>query len=237
MDTINIYGSDCLRLYLINSPLVRAETLKFSNDGLRLVQRDVFEKWYGAYGLLVQSTFRIAKEGRNFEIDFNDVNISNTMDRWILANCNHLVKFIREEMAAYRLYTVVPRLVSFIDDFANWYIRLNRKRLKGNVNENEEQRSLSTLFRVLFTLVRIMAPFTPFFTENLYQNLKLLLPESERLESVHYSTFPDFDPNLLDEDIVRAVSRMQKVIELVRAARTKKKETLQIPIKYINNLS
>jgi len=140
-------------------------------------------------------------------------------------------------MAAYRLYTVVPRLVSFIDDFANWYIRLNRKRLKGNVNENEEQRSLSTLFRVLFTLVRIMAPFTPFFTENLYQNLKLLLPESERLESVHYSTFPDFDPNLLDEDIVRAVSRMQKVIELVRAARTKKKETLQIPIKYINNLS
>jgi len=75
-----------------------------------------------------------------------------------------------------------------------------------------------------------MAAFTPFFTENLYQNMKNLLPEDQRFDSIHYGSFPEYDPSLLDDDIVRAVSRMQQVIEMGRTARTRKKRPFKYPL-------
>jgi valyl-tRNA synthetase len=69
----------------------------------------------------------------------------NVMDRWILASCQSLLVFVNEEMAAYRLYTVVPRLLSLIDNTTNWYIRFNRKRLKGELGIKDTQHALNTL--------------------------------------------------------------------------------------------
>ena len=75
----------------------------------------------------------------------------------------------------YRLYTVLPRLMKFIDNLTNWYVRTNRKRLKGEGNSTKDCRAaLDTLFSVLFTMVRVFAPFTPFLTEHMYQKLKHL---------------------------------------------------------------
>jgi isoleucyl-tRNA synthetase len=84
----------------------------------------------------------------------------NVMDRWILASCQSLLVFVNEEMAAYRLYTVVPRLLSLIDNTTNWYIRFNRKRLKGELGIKDTQHALNTLFEVLYTLTRGLAPYT-----------------------------------------------------------------------------
>ena len=95
--------------------------------------------------------------------------------------------------AVYRLYTVVPRLVKFIDQLTNWYVRFNRKRLKGEVGGREQcQQALQTLFSVLFIMTRMMAPFTPFLTEYFYQNLRHVLPwkQDEYNASVHYLMLP-----------------------------------------------
>merc|ERR1719385_453841 len=95
----------------------------------------------------------------------------NVMDRWILSFTQSLLQFVHKEMAAYRLYTVLPRLMKFIDNLTNWYVRTNRKRLKGegNCSRADCKAALDSLFTVVYTMVRVFAPFTPFLTEHMYQ--------------------------------------------------------------------
>ena len=94
---------------------------------------------------------------------------------------------------------MVPRLLRFIEDLTNWYVKMNRKRLKGGAGVADAQASIKVLFGVLMTLVRCMAPFTPLFCELLYKNLRLLVPEAERVASVHFLPFPEPDLSLIDE--------------------------------------
>ncbi|KAK9709812.1 isoleucine--tRNA ligase, variant 2 [Basidiobolus ranarum] len=232
---LNSFGADALRLYLINSPVVRAETLKFKEEGVKEVITRVFLPWYNAYKFFVNQIVLLKKE---FDIDFKynpaQQKSSNVMDRWILASCQSLIQFVREEMAAYRLYTVVSRLLKLIEELTNWYVRFNRKRLKGENGQEDAVMALNTLFEVLFTLCRVMSPFTPFLTENMYQTLRAYLPpskEQEDVRSIHFLLFPEVREEYFDPEIERAVSRMQSVIELGRYTREKNNISLKTPLK------
>lgn len=97
---------------------------------------------------------------------------SNIMDQWIISFTQSLLSFMHQEMGAYRLYTVTSCLIKFVDNLTNWYVRLNRRRLRGEAGREECLRALETLCSVLLCMVRIMAPFTPFITETMYQNLR-----------------------------------------------------------------
>ena len=97
---LNEHGADALRLYLINSPVVRAETLKFKEDGVRDVLKDVFLPWLNAYKFFVGQTILLKKEENVvFRYDAHKPRSDNIMDRWILASCQSLVQFVRQEMA------------------------------------------------------------------------------------------------------------------------------------------
>ncbi|KAL1994082.1 hypothetical protein VTN49DRAFT_2751 [Thermomyces lanuginosus] len=233
---INTYGSDALRLYLINSPVVRAEPLRFKESGVKdIVSRVLLPLWNSFK--FFEGQVALLKKVQNIDFVFDprveDTN-TNVMDRWILANCQSLLKFVNQEMAAYRLYTVVPRLLGLIDDTTNWYIRFNRGRLKGENGVDDTLHALNTLFDVLFTLVRGLAPFIPFITDNIYQRLLPFIPESLRGEdsrSVHFLPFPEVREELFDEVVERRVSRMQKVIELGRVSRERRSLGLRTPLK------
>ncbi|KAG8225441.1 hypothetical protein J437_LFUL004441 [Ladona fulva] len=229
MEVVSKFGSDALRLYLINSPVVRADNLKFKEDGVRDVLKDVFLPWFNAYRFLIQNVERFCKEENvKFKYDESSVKLSsNTMDKWILSFTQTLLQFVKQEMSAYRLYTVVPRLVRFIDHLTNWYVRMNRKRIKGEGGLEDCLAALETLTCVLYSMIRTMAPFTPFLTEYMFQNLRHLV-EGEKSESVHYIILPDPRNELFNTDIERSVSRMQSVVELGRVIRDRK----TIPIKY-----
>lgn len=227
LEVVSKYGADALRLYLVNSPVVKAENLRFKEEGVRDVIKDVFLPWYNAFRFLMQNVERIVQEDQ-VDYRFNESAVrENVMDKWITSFTQSLIQFVMTEMAAYRLYTVVPRLTKFIDHLTNWYVRMNRKRLKGENGVNDCQVALDTLFGVLFDMVRVMAPFTPFLTELMYKTLRQLLPGSS-LESVHFNMIPEPKLNLVDTNIERAVQRMQSVIELGRVVRDRK----TIPIKY-----
>ena len=220
MVVVNKYGADALRLYLINSPVVKAESLRFKEEGVRDVLKDVFLPWFNAYRFLMQNI------GDDFV--WTEVKSDNVMDRWIVSFTQSLLEFVEKEMAAYRLYTVLPRLMKFIDNLTNWYVRTNRKRLKGEGNSDKDRLlALETLFGVLYTMVRVFAPFTPFLTEHMYQRLKNLV-RGEEGASVHYVMIPKPRSELIDVDIERAVNRMQAVIELGRVLRDRK----TMPVKY-----
>ncbi|CAG8657260.1 6647_t:CDS:10, partial [Funneliformis mosseae] len=219
---INKYGADALRLYLINSPVVRAEPLKFKEEGVKEVISKVFLPWFNAYRFFISQVVLLQKQS------------TNVMDRWILACSQSLIKFVREEMKVYHLYTVVPRLLSMIEQLTNWYVRFNRKRLKGENGSEDAVNALNALYEVLFTLSRSMAAFTPFLTEYMYQSLRKYLPSSnstEDLRSVHFLSFPEVREEYFDLEIERCVSRMQSVIELGRYIREKKNIGLKTPLK------
>lgn len=231
------YGADALRLYLINSPVLRAETLKFKEEGVKEVVSKVLLPWWNSYKFLEGQIALLKKtEGIDFKFD-PESKSDNVMDRWILASLQSLIKTIHEEMSEYRLYTVVPRLLGLIDQLTNWYIRLNRRRLKGENGIPDCLKALNTLTETLFILVRAMAPFTPFLSDAIYQRLRPLFSE-ETLNKygvdhrcVHFLSYPTVNEELFDEKIEIAVARMQKIIDLGRNIREKKMISLKTPLK------
>ncbi|XP_012286151.1 isoleucine--tRNA ligase, cytoplasmic [Orussus abietinus] len=232
MEIIKQYGADALRLYLINSPVVKAENLRFKEEGVRDVIKDVFLPWYNAFRFLMQNIERFEREETKFsytEIKNPEDFSNNIMDRWILSFTQSLLQFMKQEMEAYRLYTVVPKLIKYIDNLTNWYVRMNRKRIKGDYGSVDCGYALNTLFTILYTIIRINAPFTPFLTEFMFQRLSKLLNSSKKnKESVHYQMMPEACSWLINEGIEKAVSCMQTVIELGRVVRDRK----TLPIKY-----
>ena len=156
---------------------------------------------------------------------------------------------------AYRLYTVVPRLLQLIEELTNWYIRFNRKRLKGENGIEDADSAMRTLFEVLFTLCKMMVsqeplsfkiykiithgkqstkgPFTPFLAETMYQNLKTCLPSDPTVDtrSVHFLPFPSVKPEYFNDDVERAIGTMQRVIELGRYIRDKTSKPLKTPLR------
>jgi isoleucyl-tRNA synthetase len=231
---INSYGADALRIYLINSPVVRAEPLRFKEEGVRDVIKDIFLPWFNAFRFFNQSVKRAKLNSATaFAPLVKDgfIPSANVMDRWIQASSAALIKFVREEMGAYRLYTVVPQLLRFVEDLTNWYVRTNRRRLKGDNGDEDRNTALSVLFQVLYTLSVAMAPFTPFFSEYLYQNLKKLLPSDAHQGSVHFLMYPEVVTEALDEDLVKKVARMQTLIERGRCMRDRRKISLKTPTK------
>ena len=241
---INTFGADAIRLYMINSPLVRAETLNFKDDGVRGVVRDVFLPWYNAYRFLIQNIIRWEMQtGKTFEFDeglcHDKKRLENHMDRWVIASSQTLIKFVRAEMEKYRLYTVVPKLVSFLEQLTNWYVRLNRPRIKGETGSEEWIMSLNVLFDVLLKSAILMSPFVPFITDMMYENLsKVLGDKSQYLEqSVHFLQIPQALEHLVDEEIEKSVGNMQKVIQIARTLREKKNLSLKQPISVSINIT
>lgn len=236
VNIINKYGADSVRLYLISSPAVRGDAIKFSEAGVKDVIKDAFLPWYNASKFLLQNIESWEKEtGKVFTyteiVEFTQDNI---MDKWILSSIQSLLKFVKEEMSQYRLYTVLPKLVKFIDTLCNWYVRFNRKRLRGENGQDEAYTALNTLFNVLFVMLRITASFIPFLSESLYQRLKKYLGENKDKQeygSIHFLQVPEVNQKLIDLKTEELVGVMQKVILLGRTIRERKNLPLRHPVK------
>ncbi|KAJ3489407.1 hypothetical protein NLG97_g6007 [Lecanicillium saksenae] len=233
------YGSDALRLYLISSPVVKAEPLRFKEAGVKEIISHVLLPLWNSYRFFSEQAVLYKAnydEDMVLSPEFTATDLTNVMDRWILANCQSLLQFVEEEMAAYRLFTVVPRLLTTIDDLTNWYIRFNRKRLKGvaNLGQKDTFTALQCLLQVLFTLVRTLAPFTPFIAEHIYGLIKPhlgpVLKQYQDARSVHFLPFPTIQHELFDEVVQQKVRLMQQVIQLGRVARERKGLSLRTPL-------
>jgi isoleucyl-tRNA synthetase len=234
VDVCNAHGADAVRMYMCNSAVVRAEPLKFTEAGVRDVVKDVFLPWYNSYCFLVQEVNRYEGSGTKFVPDSKRVTASkNFMDKWISASNQALIKFVLAEMEAYRLYTVVPKLLNFLSDLTNWYLRLNRDRMRGSNGPEESLTALCTLYEALLNMSVLLAPVVPFITEMIYQNLVRALPDGHAMKakSVHFVMIPEPDLSRMDDGIVTAISRMQAVVELGRMCRERRKIGLKMPLK------
>ena len=156
---------DALRLYSINSGLVKGEELRFSDSG---VKKWSVERYYHDNAFSFLKTY---SEIDDWSPDKGVHVGSNILDLWIGSRLQTLKSRISEEMEGYRLYNVVPNLFNFIEDLTNWYIRLNRSRFWASDVDADKIAAFSTLYEALIELSKIMAPFTPFLSEHLYRSL------------------------------------------------------------------
>ncbi|KAJ3840283.1 tRNA synthetases class I-domain-containing protein [Lentinula raphanica] len=232
---IDRYGADATRMYLVNSPIVRGDNLRFREEGVRDVISRVLLPWLNSFRFFLGHVAILKKAtGIDFKYNPHAPLPNNVMDRWVLARCQSLILLVRQEMAAYRLYTIIPRLLDLIDELTNWYIRFNRKRFKGEDGQQDTVSALNTLFETLLTLCLTMSSYTPFFTENIYQTLRQYIPEDPNAgdtRSVHFLRFPEVKQEYFDEDIERQVARMQAVIDLTRNIRERNNLSLKTPLK------
>ncbi len=245
VDLANKTGADAIRLYMINSPVVKADALKFSDKGVESVVRDVLLPWFNAYRFLIQNITRWEMlTGNKFMFDETVKEKmltpeANVMDKWMTAANQNLIKFIRVEMENYRLYTVVPRLLKFLEQLTNWYVRLNRSRLKGATTAADWNVALNILFDVLLNTTVMMCCYTPFTSEMFYQNLKKgVSPKSSYYaESIHYLRIPEYKPELINEEIEKQVYNMQNIILLGRLIRDRKKLPVKQPLSTLTVVS
>jgi isoleucyl-tRNA synthetase len=162
---------------------------------------------------------------------FSGLQSNNILDKWILSKLQTLVKNVNHEMQNYRLYNVVPELFNFIEDLTNWYIRLNRRRFWEEGMSEDKTAAYSTLYTTLESLSRLMAPFTPFLADHIYQELKTLGGRTE--ESVHLTSYPEEITGLIDSTLETAVGRMQQVMLLGRQKRVNEGVKVKTPLKVL----
>ncbi|MBI5495442.1 MAG: isoleucine--tRNA ligase [Deltaproteobacteria bacterium] len=223
-EVLDRHGADALRLYMIDSPVVKAQELRFSEKGVRDVVRRILLRWWNAYSFFVNYANIDAFVPRG------DAEKSpNILDQWILSKTNTLIHTVNEEMEKYRLYNVVPALLSFIEELTNTYIRFNRRHFWADGMPEDKRLAFETLYEVLLQTSRVMAPFTPFMADNVFRNLARVRPGLQ--ESVHLERFPAAREELRKPALEASVERMEKLVEMGRNLREKIGVKAKIPLR------
>ena len=221
---IDTYGADALRLFLLGSPVVRAEDLKFSEEGIKEVLRGVMLPLWNAY-----SFFTTYANVDHWEPPKGGLKApehpSNPLDRWILSSLADMVSEIRTAMDSYHLQKAANRFEKFAEDLTNWYIRRSRRRFWKSQNDNDKLDAYSTLYYVLLTFAKCAAPFIPFLTEEIYRALRT----EEMPESVHLCDYPE-EATERDPRLERQMESTMNAVTLGRFLRTQRNLKIRQPL-------
>lgn len=221
------YGADALRAYMINSPVVRGEPLKFSEAGLKDIIRTVLLPYWSTLSFFTTYAETDSFDPRTWDAPaYAD---RPDLDRWILSVLQSLVRDIEVEMEAYRLYNVVPRLVGFIDDLTNWYVRSSRRRFWKSEDDSDKSAAFFTLYEVLHTFATLLAPFMPFITEEVYQILVRSI-DNDAADSIHWCDYPQVQSALIDQELESRMSIIRRATSLGRKLREDHKLKVRQPL-------
>ena len=208
---LDTYGADAIRLYMIYSPVVKAESLKFSENGVKQLMRDLLIPWWNAYSFFV--TYANVDNFADAEVVYPES--ENVLDRWIVSSMETLIAEVTEAMDNYDLQKSVRPFVKFVEDLTNWYIRRSRRRFWKSTNDGDKLSAYRTLRYVLVQLSKVAAPFTPFIAEEIYRNLK----GASDPDSVHLCDFPTANAAARDLELERRMADVQAAVELGRRLR------------------
>ena len=219
------YGGDAVRAYLIDSPVLRAEPLRFSEKGVREVVRTVILPFWNAYSFF--TTYAEADGMRFDDLEAAPpVTRRPEIDRWILSVLQSLIRQTNLLMEGYYLYAVVNPALGFVNDLTNWYVRRSRRRFwrSREGNEQDKRAAFATLYEVLVTFSRLLAPVLPFITEEIHSGL---VPGST---SVHHTDYPSVVESLIDEDLEGSMAIARSVVTLGRFLRSENAVGVRQPL-------
>jgi len=210
-DIIDSFGADALRMFLINSAVVRGEDLKYSDQGIKDVLKGFIIPFWNAY-----SFFITYANIDNFEPKDVSSNPDNPLDKWILSEAEYLVSEVTLHLDKYDLSKGIGSIIRFIDLLNNWYIRRSRRRFWRSENDVDKIQAYETLYSVLMSIIHVAAPFIPFITEEIYQNLRT----DSMPESVHLADFPIADNNIRDHELEKKMTITRQAVSMGRSLRS-----------------
>ncbi|WP_174589833.1 isoleucine--tRNA ligase [Methanocella conradii] len=226
-EVLDKYGADALRLYVL-SQSAPWEDLSFSWEECGNVYRalNIFWNVY-RFPLPYMVLDGFDPEKTTFESIKGHLRVE---DRWILSRLQAVIKEVDEGMASYELHRSTRALISFIlEDLSRWYVQLVRERTWVEAEDPDKLAAYRVLYDVLSTVIRLMAPYTPYVSERMYQNLMRDRPGAR--ESVHMCDWPVADESLLDEALNRHMDVARRIVEATSNARQKAKRKLRWPVK------
>ena len=220
-EMIDKYGSDAVRLYMMTNS-EPWDNLKFDPEGVAEISRKFFGTLYNTYSL-----FAMYANVDNFDPQTPQIPVSERpeFDRWILSCLNSLVQGVQQEMDSYDPTRAGRLIDAFVDeDLSNWYVRLNKKRFWGKEMDNDKLAAYQTLYECLMTVAKLLAPFAPFFADQLYKDL------GGALDSVHLDQFPTFDATLVNKDLEERMDIAQRITTIVLSLRKKEGIAVKQPL-------
>ena len=224
-DMIGKYGSDAVRLYMMTNS-EPWDNLKFDPEGVDEVRRKFFGTLYNTY-----SFFALYANVDGWKPSYPgtpEIYERPEIDRWILSCLNTLIKGVEAELENYDPTRAGRLIDAFVnDDLSNWFVRLNRKRFWGKEMSADKLSAYQTLYTCLMTVSKLLAPFAPFYTDQLYKDL------GGALDSVHLDKFPVPDETLIDKDLEARMEMAQKITSMVLALRRKVNIKVRQPLQAI----
>ena len=214
------YWADAMRFYLLNSPVVEAQDFRFSEAWVEEVVKKVILPLWNTYYF-----FTTYANIDNFEPKWL-TKTENILDKWLLSELNELTLEVTNAFEKYKLNEATRPIVKFMDNLTNWYIRRSRKRFWKSENDWDKLQAYETLYFALVELTKILAPFMPFVSENIFKNLTWK-------ESVHLEDFPIYNKNLIDLELNETTDKVQKIINLWLAWRANQKIRVRQPLQSI----
>lgn len=207
MFVVSKYGSDSLRYYLLSSPVVHAEDLKFSEKGVDEVSKKVISRLDN-----VLSFYKLYETKDLGNFDFSK--ISNVLDVWLLARFYQTLQLVESALEKYELDRASRPISQFIEDLSVWYLRRSRDRFKSEDDDDRKQ-ALSTTRFVMLEFSKLIAPFLPFYAEYLYKELGGLF------ESVHLESWPEYKSKNNLPNITEDMEEVRKIVSLALEKRAK----------------
>lgn len=215
-EVLEKYGADSLRLYLMSSPAVKAETLNFAEKDVANLRRRVFVIWWNV--LAFYKTFG------NQQAGFFDLGAgqkpSNLLDRWILSRLQSVILELTQQLDKYDVMKASRLLAPFIDELSTWYLRSSRERIKSKDNQEVSQ----VFATVIYELAKAFAPIVPFFTELIHHTM------IDEKSSIHLTEFPKYRVEFLDKNLEESMLLLRKIVEAAHALRKLKQIKARQPL-------
>jgi isoleucyl-tRNA synthetase len=229
LHVVHEYGADALRLYMINSPVVKAESLRFSEEGVKHALRHLLIPLWNSYSFFVTYANIDKWEPGTSKLGGSE----NLLDRWIESSLANLCQEVTAAMDNYDLQRAVRPFVAFIEDLTNWYIRRSRRRFWKSGDDADKQQAYATLYHVLIELCKIAAPFTPFIAEEIYRNLRT----DGMPESVHLCDFPTATGAKRDIALETQMRIVMDVVSMGRQLRKDRDAKVRQPLRRLDVVS
>lgn len=213
IEVIESQGADATRWHFYTASAPWLPT-RFSKDDVAEAQRSFLSTLWNVYSFYVLYADLDKFDPTKYEDFVSD----NVMDKWEMSRLNTLVKTVDEDLANYRITQAALSIQDFVDELSNWYVRRNRSRYWSETLTDDKIGAYVTLYRVLVTLTKVAAPFIPFVTEEIYQNLVVSL-DKKAPESVHLCSWPEYNAEQVDSALEADMDMAYKIVKLGRSAR------------------
>jgi len=225
MEVIGTYGADAMRLFLVDSAVLKAEDLRFSESGVKDMVKNLIIPLWNAYSFFV--TYANID---GITADAPPARPANLLDRWILSEAERMVQDVTAQMEQLDLQKAVDTFSGYLDLLTNWYIRRSRRRFWKSGDDRDKREAYATLRAALLKLTLVAAPFMPFLTEEIWSNLR---PEGAP-DSIHLADWPVYDAARRDTALERVMAVTVRAVSMGRSLRTDYGLKVRQPLKALH---